>query len=105
LEAPLPKHFTSSAMQQQEAYWASLLAEEGLDLLEASPEGQAALQEAAWLCEVCAQSNTLLIETIEGDTQHHMQDCAVCCNPHQLHCTWQQEAQHWQVEASAMNGL
>lgn len=43
--------------------------------------------EFPWSCDVCGETNFVLVEPASGLKQEFVEDCSVCCRPHLLKVT------------------
>lgn len=55
------------------------------------------LEEVSWACGACFQTNSLVVEALEGTTQSQVMDCAVCCRPNYLTLHWDEWSESWQA--------
>ncbi len=42
------------------------------------------LTYATWWCAICGEENELRVDLGGGARQRLVEDCAICCRPHQL---------------------
>ena len=41
--------------------------------------------EATYICDGCGEEIVIPIDVSEGDQQHYVEDCPVCCRPNVIH--------------------
>lgn len=42
-------------------------------------------EEGSYLCESCGEEIIVPIDLCQGSEQHYTEDCPVCCHPHNIH--------------------
>jgi hypothetical protein len=49
--------------------------------------------EASYTCQSCGETIVIPLDPTAGARQEYVEDCPVCCRPHLIRVTWDQEGQ------------
>ena len=44
--------------------------------------------EAEYICQACGETIVIPIDATAGTSQQYVEDCPVCCHPHELRITF-----------------
>ncbi|MEL6104752.1 MAG: CPXCG motif-containing cysteine-rich protein [Planctomycetota bacterium] len=50
--------------------------------------------EGSYTCDCCGEEIVIPLDPSSGGDQHYVEDCPVCCHPHVITVTWDDEAPH-----------
>lgn len=55
---------------------------------DSSKKEQPLPSEASYICSACGEVIVIPVDVSAGESQDYVEDCPVCCRPHELHVAW-----------------